>query len=201
MIGFDDTSSTKNKTKQDKISNDDFEQYGKTIKRRDLSKRNDVINKATIRLVRKFFKTSYNNESSKYGRIKKSLKVKQYKALANTVVNQLLEKSSFDTLQGQDRCRIYEIVGRMINTSLFSKLPRLHKSEDTEGIKSFIIQFNNCCKTYTHLNYSELVNSKYFSIVLDIFVSNGGENFIKEQNKNTESIDLICKNLEYYAKR
>ena len=205
LIDIDDTSSTKNKTKLDIVSNDsddNSDKYEKTVKRRDLHKRNDVINKATIRLIRKFFKVSYNNESFKYGgRVKKSLKLKQYKALVNTVVNQLLEKSSFDALQGQDRCKIFEIVGRMINTSLFSKLAKHYKSEDTDNVKLFINTLNNCCNAYTHSNFSEVTSSKYFSIVLDIFVSNGGENFIKEQNKNAESIDLICKSIKYHTKR
>ena len=203
LIDLDYTSSTKSKTKFDKVSNDsddNSEQYEKTSKKRDLHKRNDVINKSTIRLIRKFFKASYNNESAKYGRVKKSLKLRQYKALVNTVVSQLLEKSSFDALQGQDRCKIFEIVGRVISTSLFSKLAKHYKSEDTDNIKSFINTLNNCCNAYTHSNFSEVTSSKYFSVVLDIFVSNGGENYIKEQNKNAESIDLICKSIKYYAK-
>ena len=168
-----------------------MKKHEKTIKRRDLHKRNDVINKATIRHIRKFFKVTYNNESSKNGRLRKDMKLKKFKAIVDTVVSRLLEKSSFSTLQGQDRCKIFEVTGRMIDTSLFSKLQKHYKSEDTEEIKLFITKFNNCCRAYTHYNFSEVVNSKYFNIVIDIFTSNGGEKYIKEQDKNIESLDLI----------
>ena len=198
-----DTSSTESKTKLDKISqirtDDCLKKQEKTVKRRDLHKRNDVINKATIRLIRKFFRVTYNNESFKNGRVKKAMKLKQFKSTVDNVVSRLLEKSSFSTLQGKDRCKLFEVTGRMIDTSLFSKLQKHYKSEDTEEIKLFITKFNKCCRAYTHYNFSEVVNSKYFNIVVNIFTSNGGENYVREQDKNTESLDLICKTLQHYA--
>ena len=149
-----------------------------------------------MRLIRKFFKSIYKKiQSYRQTKAKKLKKVKYFETQIEEVVTSLLDNVSNHIWNRYSKNQMLETIGRIINNLLYSKLPKSFKSDDTENIKAFAKKFTESCTKYTHFNFNQVLQMKYFKVVLDIFVECEGEKFIRENSKNGKSINLICENL------
>ena len=158
-------------TKLEKIeTNNELALAKQTSNKKSLYKRRDVINKALMRLIRKFFKSIYRSlQPSQQMKIKKPKKVKYFKTQIEQVVASVLDNALSYKKYGYTREQMFETIGRVIDTSLYSKLPKNFKSDDTENIKVFAKKFNDCCTKYTHSTFSQVLQMRYFKVVLDMF--------------------------------
>lgn len=106
-----------------------------------LSKRPDVINKGVLRLMRRFFKDLFLNSCQLVRKRSAYQRLKQFKSKIFKIVENLVQSTPTDDLIQFGLLSVQESIGRIVETSLYSRLPKSFKSEDTEEIKEFIKTF------------------------------------------------------------
>lgn len=167
-----------------------FEVSKSTTSKGNLALRRDVLNKAVLRILKKFFKETYKNTlGNSQRRNKTKAAFKQFKEnigpMAEKYFRQCpeIESEKYSTLE------LDELMGRIVNSSLYSKMPKTFKSDETECIKSFIRLLDECCKNYTHRKCDALLHSKYFKVLLLSFLNNIDEKYLVDIEKN-KNIDV-----------
>lgn len=165
-----------------KTRKSDIEKPLNSSRSKDLSNRSDVVNKALIRMIRKFLKYKYK-ESLKFKLKRASLsKLKQYEKSIMPWINILVEQSQSNILGRFDSEVINELIGRVINSSWFSKMQKNNESKSSLDLKKFVNDFHDCCSLYSHSKFRALKSSKYFIVLYEIFVKNINDSFFDSQN-------------------
>ena len=141
-----------------------------------------MTTKTILRLSRKFFKEFYKNSELFIGRSNGYSKIKRFREVADKFGKLFLQKFN----PACDHDQFSELVCRMIDSNLFSRLPNDYRCEESEDIKKFIKDYNTVCAKYTHAKYEKISQNKYFRVVLMTFIKCGGLDMLNMNSMDAE---------------
>ena len=163
--------------------------------RNSLYKRGDVVNKVTVRLIRRFFKREYWTHAQTIRKSSMVRRVHRFGDAIKIMKNKFIASMELRDVQNIDQQFLLELIGNMCDPYLFKKLPTDFKTEYSKEIQSFIIELDGCCKSYSNVALDSLLKDECFRIAFKILMVNGGKS-LASSNKRVKDTDIIVENLD-----
>ena len=128
----------------------------------------DVLNKGTLRLVRKVFRHLYTKMFKPKRKRRQQTKLIQFENILNQFKNVWLDQTALIFNEGQ-ASEEFDLIGRLINNQTYTLLPKKYTSVKSEEIMNFITLYNMCCAKYNNGDFQSIINSKFFRFMLTIY--------------------------------
>ena len=132
------------------------------------NQRIDILNKGTLRFIRKVFRHLYAKVFEPKRKRTKQTKATQFENILNQFKNLWLDQNAM-ILKGGQVIQEFELIGRLINNQTYSLLPEKYTSTKSQEILNFVTLFDKCCKKYNHSHYNEIIKNKLFRFMVKVY--------------------------------
>ena len=114
--------------------------------RKNLQQRSDVVNKGSLRILRRVFRHLFSNIFVHTRKRSTSSKMSQFRANLNGFMELILTNSEESHIDKSSPEYILnrELVGRMINIKMYAHLSIKYKSSRSSDIKKFVSLYDRC---------------------------------------------------------
>lgn len=130
----------------------------------DLCKRKDVLNKGSLRLLRKSFRHLFAILYEHKRKRTKYTKMKQFEGYLKQFVGLIYNESVISVNKEE-----IELLGRLLNDSNYELLPSEYLSSNSQYIKQFVESYDKCWVSYSHLNFKSLIRNEVFKSLFNIY--------------------------------
>lgn len=154
------------------------------------------MNKATVRLIRKFFKVEFKKQTSYIRKKSMKMRIKQFQNATREMTERLVDSSTKSDIQNLDSKILFEVVGMITNPTMFKKLPDSFKSSESKEIREFVKYYDSCCTSYSHIAFEHITNNRFFKILFSIFYSKVSREFIEKNKRTDRDTEIFYNNFE-----
>ena len=133
-----------------------------------LSERKDVLNKGSLRLLRKVFRHLFTTMFEHKRKRTKPTKAKQFEDFLNKFKAVWSDHLSYTHSENQIM-EDFELIGRLINNGTYNLLSDEYLSTKSQKIKNFVIHYDKCCINYSHSYFESIVKSKFFKNMVNLY--------------------------------
>ena len=123
-----------------------------------LSKRDDVVNKKAVRLLRRSIRTKFMSLYPMKRKRTKQSEILQFTMYLEDFTSQVLDTLDIGGIQS-NRGLVHELLGRLINNKLYSLLSSDHMWAQSDEIISFITIYEDWCVNYTHYKHKNITKN------------------------------------------
>ena len=139
--------------------------------RKNLQQRSDVVNKGSLRILRRVFRHLFSNIFVHTRKRSTSSKMSQFRANLNGFMELILTNSEESQIDKSSPEYILnrELVGRMINMKMYAHLSIKYKSSRSSDIKKFVSLYDKCWINYSHELFNKLVWNDMFKKIINLY--------------------------------
>ena len=149
----------------------------KSKPRKNLHIRSDVLNKGSLRIMRKAFRHLFCTIFVPKRKRSADSIISQFRVNLNKFMQLIITSNGQTQIDKSSPEYIVnrELIGRMVKSKLYASLSTKYKSSKSSEIQSFITLYDRCWINYSHEWFSELVSNDLFKLMIDLY------NMIKEK--------------------
>ena len=143
----------------------------KTAPRKNLQQRSDVLNKGSLRIIRKVFRHLFSTIFAPKRSRSANFRISQFRDNLNKFMQVIVTSGEDNQIDKSNSEYIVkrELVGRMVKSKLYANLSTKYRSSKSSEIQSFIALYDKCWINYSHESFNILVSNDMFKRVINLY--------------------------------